>query len=300
MDPPDYRWVQWRTPATLFVLCISVLGAIPGCTNPQLLATHDDIAEGRLHEAHQKLASLADDQELSSSDQRELWAQLCASERALGQPAYTLTHQRQTCARAASLGDQTSEQALSDIDGTIKAHTQSQVDASLAKGDIGGAVEAVLHYRLVAPDDDASVVSWDRQIWRDVVSRESRGTALSHDQLVSLRSRLRPERVQDQIHGMDRKAFGDWIARQVGLPAPAPKGNLAVQTDRLILALPQQMLRRAQLAPQEFAQLNNTLSVWCGCRGATDVVSVDTGLPVLLVRISSKQIESTVLVMPHG
>src|SRR5215469_8277337 len=122
--------------AALAVLCAAVLLTTSGCAPIAMSSVRQKMAAGQYAAAHSELEKLAARTDLSPSERREVSDDLCTSDFVIGAPAYSLAHQRRTCAAAAGEPGSSSAQIVAQIDDKLRVTAAAQVETALKAGDL--------------------------------------------------------------------------------------------------------------------------------------------------------------------
>ncbi|HKD69539.1 MAG TPA: hypothetical protein VKB84_22055 [Candidatus Binataceae bacterium] len=284
---------QWLLRAAMLAAMAPVLGA---CTNTVLSSAHTSMAAGNYAQAHQELEAALQNPSLSARDRREAKDDLCTLEVQMGPPAYSLAHQRQTCADAVREPGSSSGERLAKLDAAIGAQYEAEFKRALSAGNIGSAVAAVRGYERVMPNDRQTIARMDQRLWV-TVDRQDQGLGRGkkrhiHQALAALGEDY------PGLHSMNQHAFKRWIGKDTS-PAGVPMlSAIAITGHTLVLKVPDDNLKQSAIGPQTFARINDAFSVWCQCDGATHVASEPGGLPVYLARLNPSMERSEVLVLP--
>ncbi len=281
----------------LAMLCASALAA-SGCAPMALSSVRQKMAAGQYAAAHRELETLAARTDLSPSTRREVFDDLCTSEFMIGAPSYSLTHQRRTCAAAATEPDSSSGQIVAQIDDKLRAATAAQVETALKVEDLSNAEIAAEHYGDTPGADQRVLAKWSAEMWiladRQISERVSGNKQHVSTAVKNLRGQYA------EVIAMSPAKFEAWARKSSTATAGA---SPLVERNSLIgstldLWIAENDLPTAALHLDEFATINSALAARCRCSARTHISDARTGLPAYLVYLDADVGQSDVFILP--
>jgi hypothetical protein len=283
------------------VLLLPMVINCGGCAADQLDSARVAIEQRQYAAAHADLTALLLKQQprsLTAAQHREIADDLCLTEAKIGPPTYPLAEERWQCERAAAIPGSQSTSVLREIDARIAGADQQEFSRAIADGDLADAMTIAIDYASIAGGDDQIDQQWRRQIWNLVDKRADDFAASrhSHGTVVAVgRSRNKYPRVRF----LDRAGFEQWLAKMTAIKGAPIFSQIKVRDGAAKLTLAPQSLPAIRLNLNKLSEINEAVTARCGCAGRTDVMMLDTGLPIYLVRISPADGRSQILVLPQ-
>jgi len=256
------------------------------------------MAAGQYAAAHSELEKLAARTDLSPSERREVSDDLCTSEFVIGAPAYSLAHQRRTCAAAAAEPGSSSAQIVAQIDDKLRVTAAAQVETALKAGDLSSAEIAAEHYADIPGADQRMLAKWSAEMWM-LADREISERVSGSKQHVS--TAIRTLRGQyPEVIAMSPAKFEAWARRSSRAGASPLVERNSLNGSTLDLWVAENEMPTAALHLDEFAAINSALAARCGCSARTHISDARTDLPAYLVYLDADVGQSDVFILPRA
>lgn len=284
------KWV-----AVMAMLCTAAL-MTSGCTPVALSSARQKMTAGQYAAAHGELEKLAARTDLGPAQRREVWDDLCASEFMIGAPAYSLAHQRRTCAAATAQPGSSSARIVAQIDDKMRAAATTQVEAALKAGELSSAELAAEHYADIPGADQRLLAKWSDEMWM-LADREISERVSGSKQHVSAAVRSLRGQYSGEL-AMSPAKFEDWTrsSSKAGASPLVERNSLNGAT--LDLWIVDREMPTAALHLDEFASINSALAARCRCSARTHISDARTDLPAYLVYLDADVGQSDVFILP--
>lgn len=269
-----------------------------GCAPIALSSARQKMAAGQYAAAHSELETLAARTDLNSTERREVLDDLCLSESMIGAPSYSLTHQRRTCAAAATEPGSSSAQFVAQIDDKLRAAAALQVERALKAGDLSNAEIAAKHYAEIPGPDQRLLAKWSAQMWILADREISEGVLGSKRHVSTAVKSLRGQ--YSEVVAMSPAKFQAWARKSSTATAgssPLVERNI-LNGSTLDLWIAENDLPTAALHLDEFATINSALAARCRCSARTHISDARTDLPAYLVYLDADVGQSDVFILP--
>jgi hypothetical protein len=283
-----------RSLATTAIVALMALAS--GCAPSALSSARQKMATGQYAAARNELLAIPTGN-LSASERREVKDDICVSDFMLGEPAYSGAEQRRVCADAAQEPGSQSAQFVDKIDDRIRKTSYENVNAALAKGDLGGAEQFAVIYLQTPGADRAVVAKWSHQMWQLVNQRDHRIGQRHKKEVAAAIAVIRKE--YPAVRTMSKDEFVLWVAKQGNVAGTTMFSSVALKDKELDLAIRRQELQTASLKLDRLSTINDATIARCGCDGRTNVGIAETNFPLYLVRLDPETQRSEVLILPH-
>ena len=271
------------------------LVAVSGCAPIALTTAREKMSRGEYAAAHQQLVELSERSDLSTTQRREVYDDLCLSEFMIGRPAYPLSEQRIRCSAAAAQPGSDSTTVLARIDARIRDNAAHEVEIALAAGNLSAAEIAAINYLNAPGADRAEIEKWTPQMWvladREITERVTGGKKRVASAVAGLRSEY------PNIKGMSKTSFEQWARKSANAGATQLIARNQLDDGTMTLWVANDALPTAALHLDGFATVNSALAVRCGCSARTRV-SGSNDLPVYLVYLDADLGQSDVFILP--